>query len=447
MPRRAGAILALSLGTMVASLDSGGVNIALPTLAHDLQVAPSSAVTLVTVYQLVLIMTVLPFSALGDRMGHRTLFQYGQAVFFIAPLLCFFVDSLPALLLIRGLQALGAAAVFSVTTAMLRSIYPAARLGSGMALNTMVAATSAALAPTLGGLILAVADWPWLFAVCAPLALLSIYCGRAALPDPQPRAEPYDLRGALMCAATIGLVVIGLESAVHAAAAVVWAGIIGAAIVVGVIFVRRELLQSRPVLPVDLLRDAPMAFGSLASLFANVATTTVLLTLPFRLQSGFGYSPAETGLVLAAWPVVMMVVAPASGVLSDRIPAARLGVVGMAVGVLGMLALALAPSHPSHLDLAWRFGLAGVGFGLFLSPNARQLLAIAPMARVAAAGALSQTTRLAGQVLGSTAAAAVLATGLGAGPLPALLAAGLAALTGACSLGLGLSLRERAADG
>ncbi|CAN7381424.1 MFS transporter [Phenylobacterium sp. LjRoot225] len=441
--RRLAAILALSLGTLVASLDNGGVNIALPTLAHELNIAPSATVLVVTVYQLILIMTVLPFSALGDRIGHRTLFQFGQAVFVIAPLLCFFVRSLPALVLIRGIQALGAAATFSVSTAMLRSIYPRARLGRGMALNTMVAATSASLAPTIGGMVLSVAPWPWLFAVCAPLALLSIGLGRKALPDPHRQSAPYDLAAALMCAVTIGLAVVGLESAVHGGSPAACAGLIGAALVVGTAFVRRELRQTHPVFPVDLLRDPAMALGSAGSLLANLATTTVMLTLPFRLQREFGYSPAEAGLVLAAWPMVMMVVAPASGMLSDRVPAARLGGVGMAIALAGMAALAGLPAAPDHLDVIWRIGLAAVGFGLFLSPNARQILAAAPTARAAAAGALSQTTRLAGQVLGSTTAAALLAGGVGAGAIPSLVAASLAGVTGLCCLGLGLTLAER----
>jgi DHA2 family multidrug resistance protein-like MFS transporter len=108
-----------------------------------------------------------------------------------------------------------------------------------------------------------------------------------------------------------------------------------------------------------------------------------------------------------------------------------------------MVALADMPAVPGHLDVIWRIGLAAVGFGLFLSPNARQILAAAPMARVAAAGALSQTTRLAGQVLGSTAAAALLAAGVGAGSIPPLVAASLAGLTGLCSLGVGLTMARR----
>jgi MFS transporter, DHA2 family, multidrug resistance protein len=433
-PRRHMAILALSLGTMVASLDNGGVSIALPTLSHDLHVAPSVAVLVVTIYQLVLIMTVLPFSALGDHLGHRRLYLCGQAVFIVAPLLCFFARSLPILVLIRGVQALGAAATFSVSSAMIRSIYPSLRLGRGLALNTVVAATSASMAPTVGGIVLTVAPWPWLFTICTPLALLSITIGRQSMPAPIRRDKPYDIAAAAMCAAMIGLAVVGLENAVHGGGLTTSAGLVAAAFVVGVIFVRREIGQSHPVFPVDLLRQKPMALASLGTLAANLGTMTVMLTLPFRLQRGFGYSPAEAGLLLAAWPIVMMVVAPTAGMLSDRVPAARLGVIGMAIAIVGMISLAFLPRSPTHFDIVWRIAMAGAGYGLFFSPNARLILTAAPVARAAAAGALSQTTRLTGQVFGSTTAAALLAGGIGAGSIPPLFAAALAFIAGTCSL-------------
>ena len=131
--------MAVSFGTMISVIDTGSLNIALPTLAHELRVPGSAAVLLVTAYQLVLIMTVLPLSALGDRLGHRALYQYGQALYIGATLFCFIAHSLPALLAIRVAQAAGAAATSSVSSAMIRSIYPQARLGRGMALNTMIA--------------------------------------------------------------------------------------------------------------------------------------------------------------------------------------------------------------------------------------------------------------------------------------------------------------------
>src|SRR5262245_32559623 len=128
-PRRYYAIAALSIGMVVASIDNGGVTIALPTIARDFAVTPSAVVLIVTVYPLLLIMPVLPLSALGDRIGHRTLYQAGQLLFLAATPFCFLAHSLPTLVLIRACQALGAAATFSVASAMIREIFPRAQLG------------------------------------------------------------------------------------------------------------------------------------------------------------------------------------------------------------------------------------------------------------------------------------------------------------------------------
>src|SRR3569623_1868637 len=204
LPRRYWAIGAISFGTALVVIDGAIPTVALPTIARDLHVDNSSAVLVVTIYQLVLVMTLLPFSALGDRLGHRRLYQLGQIVFTAASLLCFFANSLPFLLVVRAAQALGAAAALSVSSALVRSNYPATQLGRGRGSIWVVVSSAAALAPTLGGFILAFGAWPWVFAAAVPFALLSLLLGRC-LPPPQPRSDPFDLLGAVLCAAMFGL--------------------------------------------------------------------------------------------------------------------------------------------------------------------------------------------------------------------------------------------------
>jgi DHA2 family multidrug resistance protein-like MFS transporter len=433
-PRRYIAVAAVSLGTILTTADGTIVNVALPTLARELHVEPSSAVMVVTIYQLVLMMTLLPFSALGDRLGHRTAYQYGQMVFIVATILCFFARSLPFLVLVRGFQALGAAAAMSVASAMIRQIYPLSKLGRGLSFNTVIAASSAALAPTAGGLILSVASWPWLFAVVVPFGLISILIGRNSLPEEIRHDDPFDILGAVLCAATVGLAISGLESAVHGDSPVISAALVALGVVVGFYFVRRELGQTRPVLPVDLLRLRQIALPCIGSLSAFTGMMIVMVTLPFRLQQQFHFTPAEAGAVLAPLPLMSMIVAPTSGLLSDRINAGVLGGIGMAIGVTGMICLALLPAAPSHLEILWRVATIGVGFGMFFSPNARQILGAAPVERAAAAGALNSTIRGTGQTLGATTVAALMAAGVGIGPTPPFVAAGLALVSGICSV-------------
>lgn len=433
-PRRYLAILAVCFGTALVAIDSSIVSVALPTIADDLGVQSSSAVAIVTVYQLVLVMTLLPFSALGSRIGLRRLYQYGLLTFGIASGLCFFAQSLPFLLVTRAAQALGAAAALSVSSALIRSIYPSARLGRGLALNSIVVSSSAAFAPTLGGVLLSFAKWPWIFAATVPLAVLSIGIGRRSLPDPIRRDEPYDVLAAVLCALTFGLVIGGLESGVHGDSPVVSLAIIAAGATVGVVFVRRELSAREPILPVDLLARPELSLSITGAMLAFIASMIVLLSMPFRLQEQLGFSPSEVGAVISPWPLGMMAFGPLAGVLSDRIPAGILGGIGMAVATTALVLLALLPPDPEHFAIAWRMALAGAGFGLFLAPNARLIVGSAPRHRAASAGGLTSTTRLTGQALGATVVAALLAANLGSGRTPALLAAVLAFGAGICSI-------------
>lgn len=433
LPRRYLAIAAISAGTALTIIDGGIATVALPTIARDLRVNSSSVVAVVTVYQLTLAMLLLPFSGLGDRVGLKRLYQWGQLLFTVATVLCFFAKSLPFLLVVRVAQAIGAAAALSVSAALLRNIYPAKQLGRGLGINSVVVSSSAALAPTIGGLVLAIAPWPWVFASAVPFAIVSLLLGRA-LPEPKRATEPFDVFGAVLCAAMFGLVIGGAESAVHGDSPVVSAAIVGVGAAVGWYFVRRERGEARPILPIDLLNRPVLALSAVGAYTAFIASMTLLLSTPFRLQHSFGFSAAEVGAAIAPWPLTNMIVAPLSGWLSDRYPAGILGGIGMGVSIAALMLLAFMPADPSYFDVAWRMALCGSGFGLFMPPNARLIIGSAPRERAAAAGGLVSTVRLVGQTTGATLVAALLALGVGGGMTPPLVAAGLALVAGLCSL-------------
>lgn len=433
-PRRYVAILSISFGTALAVIDGSIVTVALPTLARDLGVDSSAAVLVVTVYQLVLVMTVLPFSALGSRIGLRRLYQIGQLIFLISTILCFFARSLPFLLVVRAIQALGGAAALSVSSALIRGIYPAKQLGRGLGISNIVVSSGGAIAPTLGGLVLSAASWPWIFAAAAPLAVVSLLLGQRSLPEPDPHDEPYDVLGAVLCAMSFGLIISGLESGVHGDSPIISAVIVATGIAVAVTFVRRELKSKMPILPVDLLAQPVLALSSLGAFLAFTGSMTLILSMPFRLQQQFGFSPGEVGAVITPWPLAIMIFAPLAGILSDRYPAAALGGIGMTLSTAGLLSLAFLPAHVTPFDLMWRMALSGLGFGLFLAPNARLIVHTAPRARAASAGGLLSTIRLTGQTLGATLLATLLSLGVGSTRVPALVAAALAFGAGLCSV-------------
>jgi DHA2 family multidrug resistance protein-like MFS transporter len=433
LPSRYLAIGALCCGTALIIIDGGIANVALPSIAHDLNVDSSSVVSIVTVYQLMLVMLLLPFAGLGERIGLKRMYQVGQLIFTVATLLCFFAKSLPFLLVVRAAQAIGAAGALSVSSALIRSTYPSKQLGRGLGINSVIVSSAAAAAPTIGGLVLAIAPWPWVFACAIPFALLSLLLGRA-LPDPKPRHAHFDLLGAVMCAAMFGLVIGGAESAVHGNSPVVSGAIVATGALIGYYFVRRERQDASPILPLDLLERPVIALSVIGAYTAFIASMTLLLSTPFRLTQEFGFSAAMVGAAIAPWPLTNMIVAPMAGWLSDRIPAGLLGGIGMCISIVALLLIAFLPDHPSYFDIAWRMALCGSGFGTFMPPNARLIIGSAPRERAAAAGGLISTVRLTGQTTGATVVALLLALGIGAGRVPPLVSVGLAVVAGLCSI-------------
>lgn len=430
-PRRHVAVLALSLGTGMLVVDNAIATVALPTIARALNISSASAVVVVTVYQVAMLMALLPFSALGDRVGHRRMYQSGQLVFLIASLGSALATNLPMLLATRCLQALGVAAALSVSSALLRATYPSARLGRGMAFNSLVIAVAAAAAPSLGGLILGAGSWRWVFAAATPFALLSLALGQV-LPDPKAHSDRFDAAGALLCALMFGLLMSGLSLLLHGDGPI-GAALVAVGIPVAIIFVRREMRSARPILPVDLLARATFALPAAAALFAFSASVAFMVALPFRLQAA-GLQPAEIGLVLAVWPLAMMIAAPVAGLLADRAPKGLPGAIGMILAATGLTTAGILSPDSAVAVLAIPMALGGVGFGLFMAPTAHLIIGAAPRDRAASAGALVSATRFVGQALGAAIASALLATAFGAGPTPAFAAAGLALTSAGFSL-------------
>lgn len=422
-PRRIWAIIAISFGTSLLVIDGSIPNVALPTIARELGVTNAAVTSVVTVYQLVLVMLLLPFSSVGDRIGHRRMYQYGQALFMAASAACLFAEHFAVLLLLRAAQAIGAGMALSVTSAMLRQIYPAKRLGTGLAINSVIVASSGALAPTLGGYIVGHLEWQYVFVAAAPLAIISMLMGRT-LPEPERRPGKTNYVSSFWSAMTMLLVIGGLQMATHGMAYL--GGVIGIlGLVSASLLVRHERGETSPVLPVDLLAMPAVGFSVLASFASFIAAGTLMLSLPFRLEEGMGFDPQEVGLLLLPFPLTMLVVSPLSGWLSDRIAATKLGVTGLIIASIGMLLIAFMPEDAGPWQIGMRLSLTAVGYGLFFAPNTRLMISRAPRDRAAAAGGVQSTARLTGQALAAVTVGVLLAGNLGMGPMPLFVACAL----------------------
>ena len=258
IPKQYFAVVAVLLAIMMSVLDGTIMNIALPTLAHDFDVTPSNAIWIVNAYQLVITMTLLSFASLGDIYGYRRIFLTGISIFAGASLACALSDSFWMLTVSRIIQGFGAACVMSVNTALIRLIYPPQILGRGMGVNAMVVAVSAAAGPSIAGSILALGSWHWLFVINIPLGLAALVIGHRFLPH-NPASDTkhkFDKISAIANALTFGLLIYTLEGFAHAENRKFIAIQLVLLIIIGTYFIRRQLKETTPILPVDTMKAA-----------------------------------------------------------------------------------------------------------------------------------------------------------------------------------------------
>ena len=433
MPRRLGAILAVAFGVSLSVIDGTIANVALPTIGQKLGISSADSIWIVNAYQLAIMVSLLSFSALGDVVGYRKVYIGGLMLFTVASVGCSLSGSLQSLVLARVMQGFGAAAITSVNTTLIRFIYPKARLGRGMGINATVVAVSSVAGPTLAAGILSVADWPWLFAVNIPMGLIALSLSRRFLPENPVRVREhrFDWRDAVMNALTFGLLMASVEGFSHGLDPRLLSLGVAALIVVGFFFIRSQLREPYPILPFDLLRIPIFSVSVATSICSFLGQMLAMVALPFYLQEVCGYDDVATGLLLTAWPAVIMVVAPAAGMLVERVHAGILGGTGLAAMAAGLFLLAFLPEHPTDFDIIWRLVLCGAGFGLFQSPNNSILIASAPPERSGSASGMLATARLIGQTTGAALMALLFHIVPGHSTHTGLLLAGGFAVTGA----------------
>jgi DHA2 family multidrug resistance protein-like MFS transporter len=423
--RRIWAVVAISVAVGMASLDTAIANIALPAIAADLKVSPADVVWVVNAYQIALVATLLPLGALGEIVGYKRIYLGGLLLFTIASLGCACAWSLPTLLIARVLQGLGASGLMSVNSALIRFVYPNRMLGRGYGYNAMVVGTAFTFGPTVASSILAFGTWPWLFSVNIPFGLVAIAIGMRTLP-PTPRAEHgFDFLGALLAAGCLGLVILGIGSAAHKASPGLVSAELVAGIMLGLILIRRQADHPAPMLPIDLFRRPMFALSAATSVCSFAIQGIGFVSLPFYFEDVLHRTQVETGFFMTPWPLVVAIMAPVAGRLSDRYPVGLLGGVGLVLLGIGMALLAMLPVEPSILNIVWRMAICGVGFGFFQTPNLRAIMSSAPADRSGGASGIVATARLTGQTIGAALAAfcfalagrdgATLALGLGAG--------------------------------
>jgi DHA2 family multidrug resistance protein-like MFS transporter len=408
--RRRRAYAALILGTIITAIDSSIANIALPTIGRELHASPAQTVWVASAYLLAITMSLFAVSSLGQSRGPTRIWGIGVALFTFGSLLCVVSSAFPLLIVARVVQGGGAAAIMSLSPALVRDIYPRSMLGHAFGMNAMYTSIASAAGPTVGGMLLAVLPWQWLFAINLPLALLIVLLARGALPNATGTRAPLDPVSMVTSAIGFSLLIYGLDGFARGDALLL---ILVELVVGGAMFAwfaRRQFSLPEPMIALDLFRLPRFSVAAQASFSGWSAWSIGVIALPFFLQLDFGMSPLHSGLLLTTWPIANAVVAPISGRWADRYAVAWISTGGLVVFTLALLLFVYAVVHPSIGLLLGAGLLAGAGWGTFQTPNNRELMGAGPPEKGGSTAAIFASLRVGGQTFGASLAAIVFAS-------------------------------------
>ena len=416
--RRWSVLVAIGVSTFVAGLDTSVVNTVLPLLSRELRASVAAIEWVSTIYLLVISALLLGVGRAGDMRGHKRMYIGGFAIFVVASALCGAAPSANALVAMRGVQGIGAAMLFANAPAILTKAFPAEQRGRALGAQATFTYLGLTAGPALGGWLAQVLGWRSVFYINVPIGILGMILGWRAIDDDRPHraSERFDVPGAALFTAGLVALLVALDqghawgwtSALTLSLAAVAVALLAA-------FIAVERRRSNPMLDLSLFRSRVFSAATLTALFNYICVYAVLFVLPFLLIQGRGLGTREAGLVLTAQPIVMAIVAPISGALSDRIGSRIPATLGMVLLALGLFVIARLADGGSLHAIAAALALVGLGIGIFVSPNNSALMGSAPRHRQGIAAGVLATARNVGMVLGIGIAGAVFTTVLARG--------------------------------
>jgi len=414
--RRWMVFLAVGLGTFMSALDGSVVNVTLPLVRDYFNSDVAAVEWVVTIYLLIVSSLLLSFGRLGDMRGHKRVYVAGFAIFVAASALCGMAVSVPMLVGSRALQAIGAAMLFANAPAILTRTFPASQRGQVLGLQGMMTYLGSTVGPLLGGWLAQSFSWRSVYYINLPVGIIACVISAIFIWDDRriPLAEErFDIPGAVTFSAGLIFLLLGLNQG-HAWGWVSFPTLacLAASITLLIFFIRIERRSPSPMLDLTLFHSRIFSASTASATLNYISIYSIIFLMPFYLLQGRGFSPAQAGLLLTAQPLVMVITAPVSGWLSDRIGSRILATLGMGILALGLFLLSrLGPVTPPAV-IVMSLALAGLGTGMFVSPNNSALLGSAPRGRQGIASAVLAEARNVGMVVGVGIAGAVFSSAL-----------------------------------
>ena len=418
------AFAVIALGTFNSVVDHGSVVIALPAIADRFETDLPTLQWVIVGYALTISAVLLPMGRLSDIVGRKQMYLTGFAIFILGAGIAGASTNMLTLVLSRVLQGCGAAMTQSTATAMIISIFPASERGKALGMHMSTVGVGLIVGPALGGLLVHILDWRWVFLIQVPAGLVAIALALYVLDQRmfgQDGGRPkFDWPGTMLSAGALVSLMLALTMAPRTgwtsppilAAELVFIAALGG-------FIWWELRTRSPMLDLGLFRHRTFARGVSAGYISFLAIPAVVFMVPIYLQSVLAYSPGTVGLLMVPNAIALIFLGPVMGRLSDRYGWRRFLIGGMALSACGVFLLSRVTDHsPLALVMAGMI-LQSFGIGIFHTPNQSALLSSVEQNKFGVVSAFTQLLRNSANVLGIAIATAIItATMAGMGHPP-----------------------------
>jgi EmrB/QacA subfamily drug resistance transporter len=403
----------VGVGSLLGSLDSSVVNIALPTIRHSFGTEVATAEWVVAIYLLTTCGFLLSCGRVGDLRGQKPVYVCGFATFVASSALCGMAPSIAMLILFRAVQGIGGAMIFSSGSAILTQTFPPSLRGRVLGLQVLMVYLGSMTGPMLGGWLTDHFTWRAIFYINVPIGLIALVLSSKFIPWVRPanKSERFDFYGAALFLATFSLLLIALNQG-HTYG---WTSsyilrMFAAAIVLLAVFVLVESRVGSPLLDLGLFRVATFSLSAASAICNYMAMFSVTFLMPFYLIQGRALSSSSAGMLMTVLPLVMVIFAPPAGAISDRVGTRWPAMLGMAVLALAMYLLSRLGPTTSLAYIGTAIGTAGLGMGIFVAPNNSTMMGSAPKNRVGIAAGVLATARYIGMIFGVGVSGAIFTT-------------------------------------
>ena len=412
----------VSFGLALVAINHRAIQVALPTLTQAFHSDLSFIQWVLLVYDLCVIGLVLTLGRLGDLFGRKWIYVSGFVIFAAGSALCGAAQSSAQLILFRVFQGIGGAMIMANGRALVTVNSPASERGKALGITSMAFHVGYITGPTLGGFIIDAVSWRWVFFLTIPLGLACAYSGWKILKE-RPASETrvqIDFAGAGYLLLTNICFLYALNRLPHRGIydnlVIVFFAVAAATLY---LFIRTEQKAPTPILSVSLFRNRLFTAANLSLFFLTLTQSAVSVLIPFYLQNLMGFTPTQMGWILIGGSVVIIVLAPVAGRLSDRFGSRLLCTVGAAIMMVGQYLIGSLTLRSTIFQMIMPQILIGLGWALFNSPNQSAIMSTVPRDKVGAASGMTLTTGRIGGAMGIAISGAVMTYALSANGLTA----------------------------